>query len=398
MVRSFGEGGRSTRGRGTLGHFVIRLSTTLVMTVLATLTVAACGSATAGAQPPARPSAPAASPQALPTPESAPTATPPPATPPATAPPATAPPAPPSPPPVTASFSGTISLSPAARVRFGPGMDMPVLDLAPAGRSELFDAWYRRADDPPQTDAITGKLEWWSRDWFRLADDRGWVHSAAVQGFPPAGLAQLEWQRPAALPAPAAELLAVGLDRQDQAASCEVAALKMALAYRGIPSTEAQLLELVGVDARPPQEDERGNLVRWGNPNLTFVGSPSGRQAEHTGYGVYAAPIAKVAAEVGARVGRAGTGIPAGDVYAAVLAGHPAVAWVTSDYRRGSVRTWTSWDGAAIPYSLNEHAVTVVGVTPGAVVINDPWWGQIWKSKADFEAAYSTFAQMAVIL
>jgi predicted double-glycine peptidase len=42
--------------------------------------------------------------------------------------------------------------------------------------------------------------------------------------------------------------------------------------------------------------------------------------------------------------------------------------------------------------------VTLVGVRPDAVLITDPWFGQVWHPKAQFESAYSTFNQMAVIL
>ena len=33
-----------------------------------------------------------------------------------------------------------------------------------------------------------------------------------------------------------------------------------------------------------------------------------------------------------------------------------------------------------------------------AVLIDDPWFGRAWHSKAQFESAYATFKQMAVIL
>ena len=39
-----------------------------------------------------------------------------------------------------------------------------------------------------------------------------------------------------------------------------------------------------------------------------------------------------------------------------------------------------------------------IGSRPDAVLINDPWFGQRWHSKAQFEAPYATFQQMAVII
>jgi predicted double-glycine peptidase len=51
-----------------------------------------------------------------------------------------------------------------------------------------------------------------------------------------------------------------------------------------------------------------------------------------------------------------------------------------------------------VRYTLTEHAVTVVGVRRDAVLINDPWFGRAWHPKAQFESAYRTFADMAVVI
>ena len=57
---------------------------------------------------------------------------------------------------------------------------------------------------------------------------------------------------------------------------------------------------------------------------------------------------------------------------------------------------YESWEAVSVSY--NEHAVAVIGVRSDAVLINDPWFGRAWHSKAQFEPAYATFKQMAVIL
>jgi uncharacterized protein YvpB len=293
-------------------------------------------------------------------------------------------------------FAGSIALAPAARVRSGPGLDMPVIDLDPVGTRETFDGWFTRADDTPMTDAVTGRIEAWSRDWYRLTDGRGWVHAGAVSGLPPAGLPQVAWSRPASAPAPAAGIVSIALDRQDQAATCEVASLKMALTHQGISTSEQQLLELIGVDDGPPVVDAGGRIVRWGNPSRAFVGDPGGHPSQHTAYGVYDGPVARATERLGGVVLAAGA-VDAQALYRYVIAGHPAVAWVTYDYTRDTLTTWTSWDGATVPYSLKEHAALVIGVTPTRVLINDPWSGQVWKTRAAFEAAYATFGGRSVV-
>lgn len=356
----------------------------------------ACGGGPAEGQAPS-PSAPAVSPSPRPSARATPAPPTPAPTPLPTPVPMPVPTPAPTQAPVPVTFAGTIAASPVARVRSGPGLDMPVVELAPEGTLEVFDGWFRRADDPPVADARTGRIESWSRDWFRLTGGRGWVHSAAVDGFQPAGMAQVAWTRPAVLPRTAAAYLDIPIDLQDQAATCELASLKMALAYRGIAADEQSLLATVGIDARAP-EVVNDRIVRWGNPNTSFVGDPNGSQRLYTGYGVYAGPVARAAQGAGAHVISSGTGVAAEAVYSAVLEGHPVVVWVTSTYARDTVRSWTAWDGASVPYSLHEHAATVIGVTPGAVIINDPWWGRVWKSHEEFETAYGVLGQMAVVV
>jgi len=280
--------------------------------------------------------------------------------------------------PVPVTFAGTITSSPGALVRFGPGPDMPAMDVDQAGRSEVFDGWLG--------------------NWLHLADGRGWVSSASVNGSPPAGDRATSWTPPASLPSPTAGLLDVPLHHQEQAATCEVAALEMALAGRGIATDERSLLALAGVDGRAPVVDAAGAIARWGDPNAAFVGDPDGSPPAHTGYGVYAAPIARAAAGSGAAVSAAGTGIGPPAIYAAVESGHPVVAWVTNDYRAEPLSTWRAWDGAEVGYSLREHAVAVIGVTPTLVLLNDPYYGQRWHTRAEFEASYSTFGDMAVVI
>jgi uncharacterized protein YvpB len=327
-------------------------------------------------------------------------AAPPPAAEPAVSPPApaTSPSSAARPPAAAAEFTAVVAAVPGAVVRFGPGMDMPAVDVDPTGQVDTFDGWVRRPDDAPQADATTGRIEWWSGDWFHLADGRGWIASASVLGLQPRGMEQGSWTRPATLPAPAAALLDIPVDVQDQPVTCEVASLKMALRYRGVAADEASLLALTGVDVRPAELGPGGTIARWGNPNTIFVGDPAGHISDRTGYGVYAAPIARAAAQAGATVLAYGAGISPAEVYSAVLGGHPAVAWVTSDYRPAQLDTWLAWDGTEVRYALTEHAVLVIGVTPSTVFLNDPWSGRIRLSRSGFEAVYETFGDMAVVV
>ena len=198
-------------------------------------------------------------------------------------------------------------------------------------------------------------------------------------------------------------VLNVPLYHQAHRLSCEAAALRMALAYEGISTDELTLIAEMGDDLRPARFDSRGRLIAWGDPMAAYVGNPDGRLAAYTGYGVYNEPVARAARKAGASViasgsGLYGIGIAPPDIYRAILAGHPVVAWISNTYHVVPLARYVAYDGAMVRYTLTEHAVTLIGVRPDAVLINDPWFGRAWHSKAQFESAYGTFAEMAVVL
>jgi len=207
----------------------------------------------------------------------------------------------------------------------------------------------------------------------------------------------------ASAPRPTERVLDIKIHYQEHNLTCEAAALKMALAYEGIDVDEMTLIGYMTSDPRPARFDSGGHLIAWGDPAHGFVGNPDGHIERYTGYGVYDQPVAYAALLAGANVVAAGGGlygspIAPSEVYDAVLDGHPVVAWISNTYRTVALKQYMAYDGAAVSYTLTEHAVTVIGVRPDAVLINDPWFGQHWRSKAQFEAAYATFEQMAVII
>lgn len=231
--------------------------------------------------------------------------------------------------------------------------------------------------------------------------------AAAVVAWAPAAPISHAGAAPAPSPSSAVRssqrVLSVKIDYQDHRLSCEAAALKMALAYEGIAVDENTLMRYMSLDSRPAKFDSRGRLVAWGDPAQAYVGNPDGRIERYTGYGVYDVPVAKAAIRAGALVVAAGsglyrTGIAPNVVYQAVLEGHPVVAWISNTYHDVPLSRYTAYDGATVWYTLTEHAVTAIGVRPGAVLINDPWFGQAWHTKAQFESAYKTFDHMAVIV
>jgi uncharacterized protein YvpB len=202
---------------------------------------------------------------------------------------------------------------------------------------------------------------------------------------------------------PSSRLLSIVWHHQAHNLSCEAAALKMALAYAGVSLDELTLMSYMGYDLRPARFDPRGRLVTWGDPNSAYVGNPDGHIERYTGYGVYFAPVARAVETAGIHVivaGSAlyGSAVSPNTVYDAVLRGHPVVAWISNTYRTVRLQSYVAYDGSRVSYSLTEHAVTIAGVRPGGVYIDDPWFGPGWHTKAQFEAAFATFGDMAVVV
>ena len=230
---------------------------------------------------------------------------------------------------------------------------------------------------------------------------------AARAATPPSPIPVTPSAQPSPVPSPAPppteRVLDIKIHYQEHNLTCEAAALKMALAYEGINVDEMTLIGYMTSDPRPARFDSHGQLIAWGDPAQGFVGNPDGHIERYTGYGVYDRPVAFAALLAGANVVAAGGGlygspIAPSQVYDAVLDGDPVVAWISNTYGTVPLKQYTAYDGATVSYTLTEHAVTVIGVRPDAVLINDPWFGQHWHSKAQFEAAYATFQQMAVIV
>jgi uncharacterized protein YvpB len=179
--------------------------------------------------------------------------------------------------------------------------------------------------------------------------------------------------------------------------SCESASLRMALAYEGIASSDQAILDIVGADLN--RATFVNGALRWGDPYVAFVGNVNGSEIALTGYGMYYPTVVKAANQLGGHVLAQGEGITPQQVYEAVLAGHPVVTWVTYQWVILKRQDYVAFDGRVIPYAgPGEHAVTVVGVDSTRLLINNPWSGPEWVSKAVFERVYSTYNQMAVVL
>jgi uncharacterized protein YvpB len=192
-------------------------------------------------------------------------------------------------------------------------------------------------------------------------------------------------------------LLPVPFDAQDHALSCEAAALKMALAYRGVAVTEDDIMDLIGYDPTPRTKDANGT-VHWGDPNTAFVGSIDGRMMS-TGYGVHWKPVARAANEW--RLAQVIQGWTATEAAQQLALGNPIIAW--GYVGPGTPYEWLTPDGKRVRTVLREHAFVLNGFrgtvdAPEGFYFMDPVYGQRYLPTADFLKNWGVFGNAGVIL
>jgi uncharacterized protein YvpB len=211
---------------------------------------------------------------------------------------------------------------------------------------------------------------------------------------------------PAPVSTPAGTLtFPVPVYKQTMNLDCETAALQMGLAAMGHLYSQDILFKAEPYDPRlpvmgPPINGHK-TVAQWGDPYTSFVGRVDGADLAPTGYGVYFPVIASVAQSHGAPNSYGKEGFTASEIYTAVAAGHPVVAWTETGWGLPYVGYWTTFDGSKrIRYSLIEHAVTLSGVSATQVRVNDPWksGSQYWIAKSQFERSWADFNNMAVVL
>jgi uncharacterized protein YvpB len=190
-------------------------------------------------------------------------------------------------------------------------------------------------------------------------------------------------------------MLDVPLHRQEHALSCEAAALEMAMGALGNQVPEDELLANLARDPTPRTVLADGT-VRWGNPDIGYVGRWDGVFARD-GYGVYDGPIADLARHYGFEGTSHGQRIDPTDIYDAIREGFPSVVWVPYDLTVKGRGAWTTPTGDRVDYVVTEHAVVLAGVDETGVQYADPYTGSLrHASFDDFETAMRVLRNRAV--
>lgn len=181
--------------------------------------------------------------------------------------------------------------------------------------------------------------------------------------------------------------------RQRLANTCESAALQILLSADGRDVSQQRLQEALPRSG-PLDPAGTGSRRVWGDPDLGYVGRPDGGGLAG-GFGVYPAPVARVAARFGHALDDL-TGSQPARVYGRVLRGRAVMVWIgLSD---GPYGRWTSPSGRAIKVNFGEHTVVLTGVMrDGSLRVVNPLQGtsEVW-SRARFETAWSLLGRRAL--
>jgi uncharacterized protein YvpB len=200
--------------------------------------------------------------------------------------------------------------------------------------------------------------------------------------------------RATAVGKPVAAAVRAPVFQQAQRNSCESAALAILLATTGQVVDQTQLQNELPRSGTLDPIDRNGERV-WGDPELGYVGRPDGGGVAG-GFGVYQAPVAKVAARHGRRL-EVVSGAPSDRVYDRLLEGRAVMVWVgLSD---GPYGEWTSPEGKPVRVNFGEHTVVLQGIRrDGSLIVSNPLEGtrEAW-TRGQFEVMWERLGRRALM-
>ena len=193
--------------------------------------------------------------------------------------------------------------------------------------------------------------------------------------------------------------LTVPFLKQKYSLSCEIASLRMALAYKGKLLDEDFLISQLPFDTIDPISVDKVTGARvWGDPYKGFVGIINGKMPV-TGYGVYDKPIYDIAKLYGEAELLENATLR--DIIREILLGNPVVVW--GSLTDGKDISWVTPEGKEIKAIAGEHARVLVGFygdpeQPTEILLVDPVYGHIRMSTEKFLKDWSHLGNMGVVI
>jgi uncharacterized protein YvpB len=181
--------------------------------------------------------------------------------------------------------------------------------------------------------------------------------------------------------------LAVPYFHQEQEYTCELAALRMVLAYYKINITEKELIDTI------PKDLTAKNNNIWGDPDLGFVGDLYGKTAD-VSYGIHWVPLSRFA-QKWKKTKIIKNGNPA-IIKSHLKNKHPIIVWIAP--ANAPILSWQTTSGKKIKTFLGEHAVVITGIAKNKIKINDPMHGIKEENINDFLVKWKKFNYSGIVL
>jgi uncharacterized protein YvpB len=181
--------------------------------------------------------------------------------------------------------------------------------------------------------------------------------------------------------------LAVPYFKQEQEYTCELASLRMVLAYYKINVSEKELIDLVPKDSTP----KKGNI--WGDPDLGFVGDLYGRTAE-VSYGIHWKPMSTFANRW--RRTKIITNADPAMIQKFLKNKNPILAWIAPV--DAPELNWKTPKGKMIKSYLGEHVVVITELKNNVIKFNDPMNGIKVENLNDFLLRWKKFNYSGLVI
>ena len=186
--------------------------------------------------------------------------------------------------------------------------------------------------------------------------------------------------------------------QQYQRYECEILALRMALAYRGVYASTSAVHSRVGVDPTPYNSANN----TWGDPDSHFVGDISGASK---GYGTNLGPLSRVAQSYG-RQTKVGSNWSISQLTTEVSKGNPVIVLAQNGYSTPTNISWHTPGGKYVHAINGTHAYVVVGFkgpasSPTSILLQDPWYrggSRRWHSISYFSSLWSYHSNSALVV
>jgi uncharacterized protein YvpB len=195
-------------------------------------------------------------------------------------------------------------------------------------------------------------------------------------------------------PKPDLTILDIDLDWQDYKLSCEAASLKMALNWKGVYVTEEQIMNKIGFDTTPHED----NI--WGDPFKSYVGDINGKMCD-TGYGVHWEPVAR-AANVWCEA-EAFSNQNLEYIINELKLGNPIIFWGVIPKENIHEYSWYTPGGKLVRVFKETHVRLIIGFigdykNPSKIIINDPLSGRIYWNTFEFLDNWEKFNYSGVAI